>query len=81
MPVAIRILTVSVSPSQNCSAHIGLLVMYPILGKKISTDFTLQKETVKGHFEIYTPKPHRKSKRRTEVTNESPGLMYVLNFA
>ena len=48
--------------------------MYPILGKKISTDFTLQKETVKGHFEIYTPKPYRKSKRRTEVTNESPGL-------
>lgn len=53
--INIKILTDSVSPSQNCSAYIGLLVMYSILGKKISTDLPYIKRHIKGHFEICTP--------------------------
>ena len=72
--INIKILTNSVSPSHNCSAYIGLLLMYSILGKKISTDLPYIRTHIEGHFEICTPKPYRKSKRRIEVPNESPGL-------
>ena len=55
MFINIKILTNSVSPSHNCSAYIGLLVMYSILGKKISTDLPYVKTHIEGHFEICTP--------------------------
>lgn len=72
--INIKIITSSVSPSHNSSTYIGLLAVYSILGKKISTDLPYIKRYTEGALKYVPPKPYRKSKRRSEVPDESPGL-------
>lgn len=79
-PVFIKTLTGSVPKSELFCVPWFTCHGPPHWGKKISTDFTLQKETVEGPLEIHPPEPYRRSKRRIEVTEESPEFKWVLNF-
>lgn len=72
--INIKILASSVSPSHNSSTYTGLLAVCSILGKKISTDLPYIKRHIEGALKYVPPKPHRKSKRRSEAPDDSPGL-------